>query len=81
LFQQLLSGKATPLSEASSRKFPPALEAAVMKGLARQPGDRQPTVTGFADELEAALVETKGSTTSRGLLGKLKNIVGKRNSE
>jgi serine/threonine-protein kinase len=81
LFQQLLSGKATPLSEASSRKFPPALETAVMKGLSRQPGDRQPTVTGFADDLEAALVETKGSTKSRGILGTLKNIVGKRNSE
>jgi len=81
LFQQLLSGKATPLSEASSRTFPPALEAAVMKGLSRQPGDRQPTVTAFADELEAALVETKGSSKSRGLLGTLKNIVGKRNSE
>ncbi len=81
LFQQLLSGKATPLSEASSRKFPPALEAAVMKGLSRQPGDRQPTVTAFADELEAALVETKGASKSRGLLGTLKNIVSKRNSE
>src|SRR6266511_1700679 len=44
LFQQLLNGKATPLSEASDRKFAPALEAAVMKGLSRQPGDRQPTV-------------------------------------
>src|SRR5213594_3063796 len=59
LFQQLLSGKAKPLSEASDRTFPPALEAAVMKGLARQPGDRQPTVSAFADDLEAALAQTK----------------------
>src|SRR2546425_9553086 len=81
LFQQLLNGKPTPLSEASDRKFPPALEAAVMKGLARQPGDRQPTVTACADDLEAALAGTKGSAKSRGLLGALKNIVGKRNSE
>src|SRR5438477_2438577 len=81
LFQQLLSGTPTPLSGPGDRKFPPALEAAVMKGLSRQPGDRQPTVTAFADELEAGLVETKGSAKSRGLLGTLKNIVGKRNSE
>ena len=81
LFQQLLSGKPTPLSQASGRKFPAPLEAAVMKGLARHPGDRQPTVTAFADDLEAALTQTKGSAKPRGLLGALKNIVGKRNSE
>jgi hypothetical protein len=46
-----------------------------MKGLARQPGDRQPTVTAFAAELEAGLTATP---PRRGLLGTLKNIVGKR---
>jgi eukaryotic-like serine/threonine-protein kinase len=82
LFQQLLSDKAMPLSEAGKdRKFPPALEAAVMKALARQPGDRQPTVTAFAAELEAALTETKDESKSGGWLGALRNIVGKRNSE
>src|SRR5947208_9052785 len=81
LFQQLLSGKPKPLSEASDRKFPPALEAAVMKGLARQPGDRQATVLAFAEDLEAALAGAKHGPKSRGLLGALKNIVGKRNSE
>jgi len=81
LFRQLLSGKATPLSEASDRKFSPALEAAVMKGLARYPGDRQPTVSAFADDLEAALAQTKDGAKSVGLLGALKNIVGKRRSE
>src|SRR5207249_1245561 len=81
LFQQLLSGKPKPLSEASDRKFPPALETAIMKGLARQPGDRQPTVTAFADDLEAALAGAQENRQSRGLLGALKNIVGKRNSE
>src|SRR5881396_760133 len=81
LFQQLLSGKPTPLSEAGKDlKFPPALEAAVMKGLARQPGDRQPTVSAFAEELEAALAEAKESKP-RGLFEALKNIVGKRTSE
>jgi serine/threonine-protein kinase len=81
LFQQLLSGKPKPLSEAGDRKFPAALEAAVMKGLSRQPGDRQPTVSAFADDLETALAQTKDASRSGGLLGALKNIVGKRNSE
>jgi eukaryotic-like serine/threonine-protein kinase len=82
LFQQLLSGKAMSLSEASKdRTFPPALEAAVMKALARQPGERQPTVTAFAEELEAAFTQTKDESKSSGLLGALRNIVGKRNRE
>ena len=81
LFQELLSGKAIPLSKASADlRFSPALEAAVMKALARQPGDRQPTVTAFAEELEAALTQT-GGPKSRGWLGALKNIVNKRQSE
>jgi len=81
LFQQLLSGKPTPLSDASDQKFSPALEAAVMKGLARHPADRQPTVSAFADDLETALAKTKDGAKSGGLLGALKNIVGKRRSE
>ncbi|HWC72684.1 MAG TPA: serine/threonine-protein kinase [Gemmatimonadales bacterium] len=81
LFQQLISGKAIPLSKASEDlKFSPALEAAIMKGLARLPGDRQPTVTAFADDLEAALADSK-EEKPRGWLGTLKNIVGKRDSE
>src|SRR5882672_7139796 len=81
LFQQLLSGKATPLSEVTNRKFPPGLEAAVMKGLSRNPGDRQPTMSAFAADLEAAVARAKDAGKSGGLLGALKNIVGKRNSE
>src|SRR5579859_2025289 len=81
LFQQLLSGKAKPLSQPGERKFPRALEAAVMKGLARHPGDRQPTVVAFANELEAALAPDTDAPKSRGLFGVLKNIVSKRESE
>ena len=82
LFQELLSGKAIPLSQAGrDLKFPPALETAVMRGLARHPDERQPTVTAFAAELEAALVASKDEPKSRGWLGALKNIVNKRNSE
>src|SRR2546430_17452206 len=74
-------GKPKPLSEASDRKFPPALEGAVMKGLARQPGDRQPTVMAFAEDLEAALAGAKDGPKSRGPPGALKKIVGKRTRE
>jgi len=52
----------------------PALEAAVMKGLARQPGDRQPTVSAFADDLEAALAKTKDASKSGGLLGRSRTL-------
>jgi hypothetical protein len=52
-----------------------------MKGLSRQPGDRQPNVTAFADELEAGLTQPPEAAKSRGFLGALKNIVTKRNSE
>ncbi|HEY6091025.1 MAG TPA: serine/threonine-protein kinase [Gemmatimonadales bacterium] len=83
LFQQLLSRAPTPLSEGrKDKKFPPGLEAAIMKGLARQPGDRQPTVAAFADDLEAGLAGAPPSGgRKRGLLGTLKGIVGKRQSE
>ena len=81
LFQQLLSGKPTPLSKAGERKFPAALEAAVMKGLARNPEERQPTVSAFADDLEAGLAPTQAEGKSRGILGALKNIVNKRPRE
>src|SRR5256714_10771297 len=81
LFQQLLSRPPTPLSDGLKRKFAPGLEAAVMKGLSRFPADRQPTVAAFAAELEAGLAQSKESGRSGGLLGVLKNIVGKRDSE
>jgi serine/threonine-protein kinase len=82
LFQELLSGKAIPLSEASEDlTFSPALEAVVMRGLARHPGERQQTMTEFAEQLEAALVQSKDEPRSRGWLGALKNMVNKRSSE
>jgi len=79
LFQQLLSQAPTPLSQAiKGTKFPPGLEAAVMKGLARYPADRQPTVTAFAEELETGLAEGAAGGARRGLLGALKHFVGRR---
>jgi serine/threonine-protein kinase len=84
LFQQLLSGKPIPLSDArEDLTFAPALEAVVMKALARQPGERYQTVTEFADDLDAALAQSKDAPKGRGggWFGALKNIVNKRPSE
>jgi serine/threonine-protein kinase len=79
LFQQLLSQAPTPLSQAlKGTKYPPGLEAAVMKGLARQPGDRQATVSAFAAELAAGRADGTGASPRQGWLGALKNLVGKR---
>ena len=82
LFQQLLSQPPTPLSEAgktAGRKFAPGLEAAVMRGLVRDPAARQPTVVAFAAELEAGLAGGGGDRPGGGgLLGALRNLVGKR---
>jgi serine/threonine-protein kinase len=78
LFQQLLSQPPLPLSQAAQGiRVPPGLEAAVMKGLARQPADRQPTVTGFADDLEAGLAGAATAPRS-GLFTAIKNFVSKR---
>jgi serine/threonine-protein kinase len=82
LFQQLLSQPPLPLSQAvKGIKVPRGVEAAVMKGLARQPADRQPTVTEFAADLEAGLsgAGSRGGTGPRsGLFAAIKNLVGKR---
>lgn len=78
LFQQLLSQPPTPLSEAAKDvgKIPAGVEAAVMRGLARQPDDRQPTVTAFLEELARGLGQE--DAPKRGLLGALRQFVGKR---
>src|SRR5256885_7567178 len=54
LFQRLLNEKPTPLGRAvPGRAFPAALEGAVMRGLARDPAARQPTVAQFAADLRS----------------------------
>ncbi len=76
LFQQLLTQPAIPLSAAvSGRRFPPALEAAIMRGLERDPARRQPTVTALAEEIAAGLAPPAAAT---GLLGALKRVVRRR---
>ena len=54
-------------------RFPPALEGAVMRGLERDPIQRQPTVTAFAADVTAALAAVPLSKT--GLLATLKRAV------
>jgi serine/threonine-protein kinase len=80
LFQQLLTQPPKPLSQATpGLRFPPALEAAVMRGLERDPARRQPTVEAFADEVAAGIAG--GSTRSGskgGLLDALKRAVWRR---
>jgi serine/threonine protein kinase len=86
LFQQLLRDSPTPLSEAlPGRRFPPALEAALMRGLSREPAKRQPTVTAFAEEFAtAAAGDSAGgpsSDASPGLFGTIRKLMGGRKEE
>jgi eukaryotic-like serine/threonine-protein kinase len=77
LFQQLLTQPPTPLTEAApGRKFPAGLEAAVMRGLERDPGRRQPTVTAFAEAVAGSVVAPGPS--SGGLFAVLKRAVRRR---
>jgi eukaryotic-like serine/threonine-protein kinase len=78
LFQQLLTAAPIPLNEAvPGRKFPPALAAALLRGLARDPAQRQPSVTAFAAEVEAAIA-AGAAPKGGGLLDALKRAVGRR---
>lgn len=78
LFQQLLTQPAVRLNQAvPGRRFAAALEAAVMRGLARNPGDRQQTVAQFAQEVLAGAAAPVDAP-SGGLLGTLKGLMGRR---
>jgi serine/threonine protein kinase len=76
LFHQLLTQPPVPLSQARrDLAFPRAVEDAVMRGLAREPAKRQPSVMAFAQELSAAT--SAPATAGRGgLLGSLKGLFG-----
>jgi serine/threonine-protein kinase len=76
LFQQLLKDSPLPLGEAlPGRRFPPALEATVMRGLSRDPAARQPTVTAFAEQLSAAC-QGEPAPSEPGLLGAIRRFIG-----
>jgi serine/threonine-protein kinase len=79
LFQQLLTQPPTPLNEAvPGMRFSAGLEAAIMRGLARDPAGRQPAVEALAAELEQGLTAQPTPPPSRGLFGALKSIVGRK---
>jgi serine/threonine-protein kinase len=78
LFQQLLTQPPVPLNQAvPGRRFAAPLEAAVMRGLARNPGDRQQTVAQFAQEVLAGAAAPVDAPAG-GLLGTLKGFIGRR---
>jgi serine/threonine-protein kinase len=78
LFQQLLTQPALPLNQAvPGRRFAPALEAAVMHGLARNPAERQQTVVQFAQEVVAGAA-APADAPAGGLLGTLKGLMSRR---
>ncbi len=78
LFQQLLKESPVRMSEAApERRFPAGLEAAVMRGLSRDPAHRQTTVTAFAEELGAGAVGGGSAPASGpGLLGAFRKLMG-----
>jgi serine/threonine-protein kinase len=79
LFQQLLTQPPAPLNQAvPGLKFSASLEAAIMRGLARDPAARQPTVDGLAAELEQGLAPDPTPPPSKGLFGALRSIVGRK---
>jgi serine/threonine protein kinase len=81
LFQQLLTQPAVPLNEAvAGRRFAAPLAAAVMRGLARNPADRQQTVTQFAQEVLAGAAAPVDAPAG-GLLGTLKGLMGRRKEQ
>ena len=77
LFQQLLRESPARLNEAvKGLRFPGLLEAAVMRGLSRNPAERQSTTQALAQDVVAGCAATE--TGGGGLFGVLRNLVGKR---
>lgn len=77
MFSQLLSQPPVPLNKAKPNlRFPDAVEAVVMRGLAKAPGDRYPDVTAFAKALEEAVAAAPKADT--GLVSRLKGLFGGR---
>ena len=75
LFQQLLTEPPLALAQAvPGGRVPPGLEAAVMRGLARDPKKRQATVAAFADEV-ATGVHAAPASGRAGLLGALRHMI------
>jgi serine/threonine-protein kinase len=74
MFTQLLSQPPIPLNKArAGLVFNTAVEQVIMKGLSKQPKDRYPSVTAFADALREALqAEPEGD--GEGFFSKVKGL-------
>jgi serine/threonine-protein kinase len=91
IFQQLLTQPPRPLREtAVGARMSPAIEAAVMRSLSREPAQRHPTVQAFADDLQRAVANGPAAATSAvepareaggGLLGGIKSLFGRKRAE
>jgi eukaryotic-like serine/threonine-protein kinase len=84
LFQQLLTEAPLPLRQAvpaGTRKFPAALEAAVMRALSREPARRQPTVQAFAAEVSAGAAGEGPAGAQPGWLGAIRQFVTRRSHD
>jgi serine/threonine protein kinase len=76
LFQQLLKEPPLPLNDAlPGRRFPTALESVVMRGLSRDPAQRQASVTSFAEDFAAAATGTSDPQET-GLLNTFRRFMG-----
>ena len=79
LFQQLVTESPTPLNAAvPSLRFAKALEGAVMKGLARNPGERQPTVSAFATDVRRGAEAAAPSVERESPLRKIRSLFRRR---
>jgi serine/threonine-protein kinase len=84
VFHQLLTQPPIPLNQAvKGLEFPKALEAAVMRGLERQPADRQASTREFADEFTRGVEgqDVEEERPKAGLLGTLKSFVRSKKKE
>jgi len=83
LFQQLLKESPARLNEVlPERRFPTALEAAVMRGLSRDPAQRQGTVLEFAEQFSAgAAGGAPDAPAGSGLLGAFRKLMGGKREE
>ncbi|HKG95990.1 MAG TPA: serine/threonine-protein kinase [Gemmatimonadaceae bacterium] len=83
MFTQLLSQPPIPLNKARpGLVFPQVVEDVVMKGLAKQPGSRYPSVVDFANAFRDALMAPEPAASvdgsGGGLFAKMKGLFGKK---
>jgi len=91
IFQQLLTQPPRPLRETTvGARMSPAIEAAVMRSLSREPAQRHSTVQAFADDLQSAVANGPAAAvsvvepapeTGGGLLGGIKSLFGRKRTE